>query len=306
MALAAGRMSLARAGDLAADVAAAKAGKTKYDGHQARVCLDALASASCNGFLPTIESVGPACLGIFSGGNTSNGEPCISQSQCRAGSYCMISSPDLCTGTCAPTTSCAFGPPCPKGQVCDLNQGTCVAAIPAAATGEPCGNQEHACQSGLYCAFSMPFDLCMPLGKEGEGCGEVWGCAAGLICTPSDPTTKMGVCRRVAAKGEPCQAVNQCGGFEASSITCDMTLRVCVDNTSDGPCFTGPPAASGCNPFTSYCDASTLMCKPIATIGGSCTVADAGNCGLWTDCQSDPNDSTGTNGFCTAYPVCTP
>jgi hypothetical protein len=294
------------AGRLPAVVGAAKAGKVTYDGRRARACLDAFANASCHGFEPALESVNLACQGIFSQGTVAVGEPCTSSLECLSGSQCWITNADYCTGTCKASSSCEFGASCAKGQVCDVGQGVCVDAIPAGAAGEPCGNQDHACQPGLYCAFST--DVCEPLGKEGEGCGDVLGCGAGLICTPLavDPTLTVGVCRKVAAKGEPCQAVNQCGGFLASSSTCDMSLHVCVDDTSDGPCFAfGPdsnfniPAPSGCDPFTSYCDTASQKCVSRVATGGACT--DSDQCDLAATCVYSSSTDSET---CVALPVC--
>jgi hypothetical protein len=124
-------------------------------------------------------------------------------------------------------------------------------------------------------------------------------------------TSSAGVCRKIAGKGQPCQAVNQCGGIIWSAIKCDMSSNICVDNTSDGPCFTADTdfrAANGCDPFTSYCDdsTSTLTCKPYtAALGDPCTVNRA-ECGVAAMCKQDPNDSTYTKGFCTSPTICQP
>jgi hypothetical protein len=299
---------------LAREVAAVKAGKAVYDGNRARGCVDSFAKISCDELWSnSTGGIGSACQGTFSGGATADGDSCLDNVECLPGSYCAFTTSDSCTGVCTSGwTGCQEDSQCAKGKVCDAfwpNDGECVDPAPPGATvGSSCGTYQS-CQPGLYCSL---WNGCQPQGKEGDYCDWVTGCAAGLTCTPTnDPSTVVAVCRRIAAKGEPCEAVNQCGGILWSTIKCDMTSHVCVDNTSEGPCLTGDTdfrAANGCDPFTSYCDdsTSTLTCKPYtAAIGDPCTVNRA-ECGVSAWCQQDLTDSTGTKGFCAAYPVCTP
>jgi hypothetical protein len=256
---------------LARDVAAVKAGKAKYDGSMARACLDSFAKTSCD----ELWSGGVterACQGTFSSGTTADGYACAADVECLPGSYCYVYTGGSCTGICTRSSTCQ----CPIGQYCSL------------------------------------FDGCQPQGKEGDYCDWVTGCAAGLTCTPTnDPTTIVAACRKIAGKGEPCEAVNQCGGIIWSTIKCDMTSHVCVDNTSDGACFSvdsDARAANGCDPFTSYCDdsTSTLTCKPYTAALGDPCIVNRAECGVSAWCQPDPNDSTGMKGFCTANSTCTP
>jgi hypothetical protein len=310
MKLEAASLGHALAGTPSADVAAAKAGKRTYDGEKAQACLDAFGTAGCDNYLAAFASTyGLACKEVFIGGSVPDGDPCISSSECLLGSTCEIIASDLCIGTCTHSTSCVYGPPCPKDQVCDENGGVCVTPVPPGAADEACGTNDT-CQTGLYCDIG---GACHPIGAEGQSCWAEWGCAAGLTCTPNDgrsiPISEEGICRKIAAKGEPCQAVNQCGGILLSAIHCDMTSQVCVDNTSDGPCFSTDPSdigRNGCDPFTSYCDGSTstLTCRPYAlAIGDPCN-GNNPECGLFAWCQPDPVNVTPA--LCAAYPVCTP
>lgn len=298
---------------LVREVAAVKAGKAKYNGQKARACLDAFAGISCDELMSgSSGDPSRACQGIFSGGTTADGDSCLDTVECHPGSNCALATTDACAGVCTSGwTGCQEDSQCAQGQVCDglwPNDGECVTPRRPGATADSSCGTWASCQPGLYCSL---WNGCQLQGNEGDSCDWFSGCTAGLVCTSEAGTSGSHICRRVAAKGEPCQTDYQCGGLIWSTITCDMTLHVCVDNTSDGPCFSvgsDSRAANGCDPFTSYCDdsTSTLTCRPYtAAIGDPCTVNRFG-CGLSAKCQPDPTDATRTKGFCVASTVCTP
>jgi hypothetical protein len=281
---------------LAAEVASVRAGKATYDGKKARTCLNAVAGFACDEFWAgSPGAIRAACQGTLSGGTVADGDACHSKVECHQGSYCRLKA-DTCTGTCAviaPSGSgCQDDADCPSGQVCDAflwpAEGTCVDPTPPGATaGSRCGTYK-ACAPGFYCSFG---NGCQPQGKEGDLCDGWIGSCGGLVCVATlvSPQT----CRKYAAKGEPCQAPEQCGAVLYSTIKCDMSTNVCVDKPGDGSCFntsTSYLAANGCDPFTSYCDASTATCAPYKSIGASC--AQLAECGPSATCVSDPDTGT--------------
>jgi hypothetical protein len=294
---------------LAAKVAAALAGKLRYDGNAARACLDAWASEACDAWQGTELSISlsSSCSQIFSGGFVADGAPCTTDQECVSGSACVVSNhcPGICTSSGSPI-ECVDDSQCPKGRVC-ASSGACLALASPAPSGQPC-DRLNPCKPGLYCCqpgYCSPTSVCLPLVTEGGDCGSLNDCADGLICATAS-SGQHSTCMKLAAKNEACQAPTQCGGLFMSSLTCDMTLQVCVDNPSSGPCGAEKLWGDGCDESASYCDrsASPPTCKGYAAIGDPCTPGGSSSqCGRSGTCQLD---STGTTGTCAATVTCTP
>jgi hypothetical protein len=301
------QVPLGRMDRLTAEVSSVKAGKARYDGYKARACLNAVAELGCDEFWSgSTGAINTSCQGTFSDGTVADGEACRSKVECHQGSYCRLKA-DPCIGTCVGVVSggCQDDVDCPSGQVCESfwpAEGKCVDPTPPGATaGSRCGTYKS-CVPGFYCSFS---NGCQPQGKEGELCdGWLGSCGAGLVCMGTSVSPNK--CRKYAAKGEPCQAPDQCGALLYSTIKCDMSTNICVDKPGDGSCFNYSAsflAANGCDPFTSYCDdsTSTATCAPYKSVGAPC--AHQGQCGLSATCASDPD--TGTQS-CVAKTTCAP
>ena len=302
---------------LGASIAAVKAGKSTYDGVAARRCVDDLRNASCTSSSP----YDPACEKTFTGTLT-DGSRCIADGECSSASFCAkpaaTTGAASCDGTCVPGgTLCNDDSDCAGGQVCDTTMstatsgGTCVTPVPAGATGAPCGTN-HSCQGGLSCSTSATPPTCTPLGQAGAPCdgAAASGCAAGLICVPSDDAATYS-CLTDARKGEACQALYQCGGF-FSTLVCDETAHACVDAPATGPCAGTGLGLHVCDFRTSYCDLSqsTPTCMPFKPSGASCdpTGAAGSECGTSSDTLCQATVAGGTTGTCVTTPptACTP
>jgi hypothetical protein len=289
---------------VAAIVAAARAGKARYDGAAARACLDAIGALACGDAPNARDVLADVCQAVFTG-TLADGDRCISDLECGADSFCSTppsSSP--CDGTCtAAGPACNADRQCPSGQACDWNKatttsfGSCVTLVPPGASGEPCGTNLR-CQTDLTCVSP---NTCAPLPQAGASCDRNGNpftfCEYGLVCAHSaDMLTTM--CMQPATKGASCQAPDQCGARFTSSI-CDDTQHRCVDWAAGGPC------SAGC-PYTAYCDSSSSTCKPDLPPGSACGTGGV-ECGmLGFECRSA--DQASLIGTCTsmAPPTCVP
>ena len=120
---------------LAASVASVKAAKATYDPATARACLDAIAGSACRVLLTEYRVQPEPCMRIFTG-KVADGEPCIADAECVAGSLCGMSPTGGCEGTCTRAgTLCNNDTHCSGGQVCDRvrrtlqSLGTCAAPV---------------------------------------------------------------------------------------------------------------------------------------------------------------------------------
>lgn len=302
-----------------ASAAAVKAGKATYDGAAARKCVEAIRNQSCTG---SNSAVDVACEKVFTG-TLADGSRCITDAECLASSFCAkpaaTAGAASCDGTCVPGgTLCDNDSQCSGGQLCDTttmstatSNGTCVTPIQPGATGAPCGTN-NACRDGLWCSRAATPATCMPLGQAGASCDGnlLAGCAAGLICVPSDDGATSS-CLTDARKGEPCQALYQCGGF-FSTLVCDETAHACVDAPAAGPCAGTGLGLHVCDFRTSYCDLSqpTPTCMPFKASGASCdpTGASGSECGTSSGTLCQTTAAGGTSGTCVTTPpaACTP
>jgi len=277
-------------------VAAAQAGKARYDGAAARGCLDAVKGLACGPGLNAPALLSGACGSVFTG-TLADGDRCISDLQCGTHSYCAVADNTSCDGTCTPATpACNSDRQCASGQACDqamptsTSLGTCAPAVPPGAAGQPCGTSGR-CQTGLVCAAGT----CVALAQAGAPCAggnPFQACAAGLVCATSQ------TCMAPAMKGETCQDRLQCGGM-FSSIICDDTSQTCVDWAAGGPC-----SGDGC-PYTAFCDKTSFICKPDLPAGSSCRM-NLDQCALGSFCAS--TDLSASTGVCTfsPFPICAP
>lgn len=270
-------------------VAAAKAGRLKFDAAKAKACIAAAKNPpSCS---PTYQFFGTDCLGIFTP-TVANGGACQSGQECLSGA-CVGSTSDGCAGTCAtpvatgtecdnttkfcgPSDFCAFAQDAMEGD-----PGTCTTytAPGAACTSSNDCDQDHWCRG----TAAAPADkLCREPGGVGDPCELFFfnifhSCNATLFCEITDLENATGVCKALVAKQSTCTDGTDC----APGSTCTGL----VFNDSDGSVMTpgtclpflAPGAA--CDPMQSYtncpseypCDMETSTCKkPELAIGSDC------------------------------------
>jgi hypothetical protein len=287
----------------AANVAAVKAGRSRYDDAAAAACVKAISQSPCGGLTTGLEGAGSICQKLFVG-TIADGQSCAVDAECLAGSFCAVltdSNATACAGTCTRGgTLCNDDSQCTGGKLCDriapnsTAHGTCVTPIPPGAVNQPCGTLDR-CQAGLMCSLDASgAPVCKAYAKAGEACQPL-GCVDGLLCASTIDRTS-GTCVTPAAKGDPCELPGQCGG-ELTSIFCDLTQHRCVDALTSGPCSAGRAAVSECNFLTSFCDSSAAnpVCTPIVAIGAPCHAGSI-ECGFTgaTCMASAPGASTGT------------
>lgn len=273
---------------LASSVASVKAGKATYDAAAARACLDAIAG-QCELMVVIQGRLQPEpCTRIFTG-EVADGERCVADAECMAGSFCGMLPIRGCDGTCTRGgTMCNNDTHCNAGQVCDqvhrtdLSAGTCAAPV-AGGESEPCGTN-LSCSAGLYCKYNNNGpSTCARFVQMNDACDND-RCAEGLLCAGADDGSSTPHCLPPAGKGEPCQGSEQCGAV-VSTLVCDPTTQKCVDAPTTGPCF---GARLICNPLTSYCNVvgpASYMCTPYQALGSSCTPS-GDPCGLLGFCST--------------------
>ena len=254
-------MSGSGMGDMGDIIAAAKAGKVKYDPAKAGQCLASYA-ADCAAFGNDGEP--EACKGVFTGtvatgsactlsemcvsqhcqGNTQScpgkcavkgagGEKCGPDLECADGAVCVA---DKCA-VAAPVklgAACDQGQECEKGHYChQAEEGKAVCAAQSAVDGKCFGSD--ACQDGLTCkagADPKQPGVCAPKGKANEPCLASSSaspdpgknpCAKGLVCVQE--SAAAGSCLPLAKVGEPCVGTAQCGGLD---VVCQgATTKTC-------------------------------------------------------------------------------
>ena len=157
--------------------ASVAAGKVKYDGHAAAVCLAATASRPCSRTDSTYPP--PASCGQIFTGTLADHDACIVDGECASG---------LCDrSTCGNERCC---------------RGVCMGAGARAPLGATCGLVP--CQDGTYCDGNA---VCSPLRPAGSPCGDAVGsCALGSACVAAVAgDTSTAVCGRYPSEGEACR-----------------------------------------------------------------------------------------------------
>jgi hypothetical protein len=208
----------------ATEQAAVKAGRIKYDGDQARTCLDALSSRSCDVTTASYRGYPEACLSALRG-TSHSGAPCADSAECISQS-CEIPACGMacCTGTC-------------RGDDAPI-----VAKI-----GASCAT--NLCDQDAFCdPASM---MCVVLKRLGESCEDGFSCADGLYCLPSSNT-----CGSLPGPGERCDR----DGCRERGQHCSTTTKTCVNvGLLDDPCSSG----EDCSPFY-VCGANRQCSEGIA------------------------------------------
>jgi hypothetical protein len=245
-------------------LAAAIAAKAvKYDGQQAKQCIDATAKQGCDSTGADVHLPPDACVKMLTGTVAGGGN-------CSINAVCA-------SGTCVLPTECP-----------EPSQGCCVGACrptqaPAAAGGSCV--QDYDCQTGLVCGADA---TCHKPGAEGDDCGSDPECGDGLGCIGATPD-QTGICRTLPHIGEECPYL-RCAEI---NLRCDGTSHTCVAYGLPGDTC---PTGSECAPNLE-CNAMTKMCELLPQLGAACD----DECGGDSFCQFGANDAP--PGVCVApYP----
>jgi hypothetical protein len=265
----------------ASQLAAIRTGRILYSGAAARVCVDEIASASCDASSPSGRGLPDACQAITAGAGRI-GDACGFDEECVS-QRCAL--PDCgmacCTGSCtgeAPPAPGVIGEPCTSagcvvGAFCDPRAQRCAAV---GAVGADCAVRA-ACKYGLDCiagrcavppvlgqpCMSACRDLgttcsslthtCVAVGLVGAPCGiGTEDCAPEYVCD------RTGHCSAGIALGQPCGVGDQCADDRAA---CDTP-----PGQVTGVCELPKPDASTCARDavcdSLHCDPLTSRCTP--------------------------------------------
>lgn len=252
-------------------------GKVTYDRDRAEQCVNAIKDASCDGTTKEARETPPACHELVSG-TGAVGVTCFTNEEC-ASAACAL---PTCTQACCAGTCHAAEPPgaagdpcatraCGAGLTCD-NTKQCVALF---AAGAPCTLFTD-CDYGLGCLGDP--GVCGPMPHLGDACPDGQCAELGSYCT----TAKL--CAPVGLLGDACTTSSDCSRY----YTCDPQSLACTrlpiaGETCSGPCSDG-----------SHCASTTTTCTALLANGGSCTVDSA--------CETSYCDPTAK--VCAAVPIC--
>jgi hypothetical protein len=255
-------------------------GTAIYDPVQAGLCLDAIATASCDPTSEERRAPIAACSHVLTG-TLLAGVSCAADRECISG-RCDKSSPQ-----------------CPPGDGCCT--GVCAGDTPPtlAAVGASCANAD--CERGAYCDGLT----CQALRPLAAACNSQEQCGYGLVCDLSGTVFGDGTCAVPPGPGEPCGLHGFCRddgtvcGFETGRcVRLALGGERCGGDTLCSPVYTCDPATSTCTtgaPLGAACTTTTLCADPVAfcdiALGqssGICAVPqpDGAVCTTGQNCQS--------------------
>lgn len=180
------------------------------------------------------------------------GRPCLSSDLCAVGSVCSNGD---CTeivpagegGSCAvPATPCAPGLRCTADKTC----------VPYGADGAPCA-AENDCLPSLTCYRGV----CGLAMQEGEPCGDVGQCAAGLGCNPETRTCAPVV---LAGTDEACDGLVILCAVGDCEVPRRQRMGTCVAPAADGAACVAGASSGGC-------DVGAFCTESVCELAGSAT-----------------------------------
>ena len=230
---------LSTSGTLCQAFADATASLGTYQSAEGEACIAGMKAESSSGTLcTTLGNDVPSCSLVFSSsnGNVPAGGPCTQDSDCSrsagGGATCFDNFAFEDGGTTQTET-------CIQTMVGAAGDGPCVGTVEATETDYEWSGSGPPPASGYTCAV-----------------------ASGLTC---DPTTQK--CLALATTGQVCDSDSDC--VAADYCAFGTSASQCTVRLADGASCAS--ASTGCL-TTSYCDGTSLTCKPLLANGASCTV----------------------------------
>ena len=257
-----------------------------YDPSKVGACHQSFLASPCTFgsflFTPDIYEVLSFCPGTITP-NQNEGDPCVSDGECKANLYCYKGANYQCPGVCRAKAqngeSCASSAECASGLKC----GSEYLCAPQQKAGDSCGSSctyafacigTEPCTGNIWCDRST--DTCQPGRLEGEVCGTLGSgsssytahCAINLWCNAEGEGT--GTCQRPSSQGGPCSDMElfscakglRCDGYVAYGA--GAKLGTCV----------GPMPAAGTCLSDSNCETGLVcnggVCNAPSQVGGSC------------------------------------
>ncbi len=189
------------------------------------------------------------------------GDACV-MGRCDANAYCG-QTPDggVCFEKVARGLPCVSDTQCTAGSVCDTQSLSCVASV--VDVNGPC-SERQTCASGLICAglTANTVGLCVKPRGFGETCTRSEECQAHLACTVADGG--YGECDSRGETGAPCFSARDCSVF----MTC--LKGACAPRPMTGqPCSPQTPCLWGaCTPMPSD---GGYLCTDFGGPGARCS-----------------------------------
>lgn len=263
-------------------VSAIKAGRILYNGNNAKLCLDATATATCDKTDAEGRVQPQACRDVYRGTLAADAA-CYFDQECISGD-CQIQVADetcavgKCIGDTPPSTE-----PAPNGAPCDFIAGCAPGSMCNQITrvcetlhgsGQDCVTTAE-CAYGLGCA-GVP-RTCKPLPPLGQPCPDGECRDDGARCTTSG-------CVAIGLPGATCNSSSECSPY----YTCDFSTQKCKRSP-----ITGEACQSGNQRCfdASYCDSATLKCIPYRGTRETCTSSlqcASNSCDLTTNVCAEP------------------
>ncbi len=260
-------------------VASANAGTLTYDNVAGAACIQAIRTASCDGFTLFPPALREKCDVVF-GARKGEGEACFHAAECEGlGAACEGSCDDSCC------------------------RGVCRLAAGVANLGEPC--TDTPCEPTSYCAADMTGALiCTARGGPGASCSNDSACVDGYACDSSTST-----CFKQASSGAQCNPDLASDGCLAIAEYCDATTRKCTPYPAAGKaCGANALATNICAAYA-YCDPATSTCVALPRAAEPCPLnacmgESLGAYGLSPTLRCSADDGSGTCETRAAVPAC--
>jgi len=221
----------------ASQVAAARAGRLRFDEAAAGACVSALLARRCGDPYPAPCLVGDGGMPQAPITGTQGADaPCREDLECAAAFYCDRST---CEGRCRSKPGVgelcgAFGTDCQPGTFCDWHgdpdaPGRPPTCAPRRGEGEACGDG-WMCRRGLSCIDGSCADLPPAAGPDGA-CERSQDCRAGLACEGGRCHPRPAPAEELRCAGDPdCEPGERC---EEAVVGTGIRLCVAVETFNE-------------------------------------------------------------------------
>lgn len=269
--------------EVAAELAS---GAIKFDGGNARSCVDAIVDMDCDATSQSRRVTPTACFGVFTG-SVDSGAACQRDQECVSGSCNRSACEDLTT--CCASSVCQDLPPspvasggdcdftvCGAGLYCDQTSKQCTPLLSAGAT---CDDSALECPYGQGCTQGA----CATLPALGAACTDA--------CADENAACVSGKCVAVGYQSAACSAA-PCSPY----YPCDTTLATPV-------CTAVPNSGQSC--LDQYCSGGAYCAVGAGPNGGLCTAPnpDGTSCQNAFECSGGLCVNGGSAGLVCATPA---
>lgn len=230
-------------------------GRSQFFVDDAPFCATQIASSTCGEVAAAYDSPRAFFQACQDGLTGLYGlyDPCGSNADCAAGSYCKLGVGTTCDGICVeptlPEVYCGESGTvrCAEDEYCDYNDFACKTYR---AVGESC-SESYQCDLGNFChdGTCAPIKLGYQLGQNCNYYSNL--CSMGLFC---DTSNGNGVCEELREVTQPCEALSDCV-YEAR---CDG--QVCVAKLDEGLCSFSSDCLSAQCQEDGQCLSTTSAC----------------------------------------------